>query len=82
MSLWKQLPPKPTDACRNFEPIRVSIPTAIATSETSAPVASQTADKELMDEILCARNAFAANFDSSELHVLVVKIFFLSIQCP
>jgi len=47
-------------ACRNFGPIRESIPMALATSETSAPVASQTAEMELMLEILWARNAFAA----------------------
>lgn len=50
----------PTDACRNFEPILESKPTAFATSEISAPVASQTADNELMLDILCASIAFAA----------------------
>lgn len=50
----------PTDACRNFDPIRESKPTARATSEMSAPVASHTGDSELILDILCARNAFAA----------------------
>lgn len=40
------------EACKNLEPIRESKPTALATSDTSAPVDSQTADKELMLEIL------------------------------
>lgn len=48
------------EACRNLEPILESKPTALATSDTSAPVASHTADKEFILEILCARNAFAA----------------------
>lgn len=48
------------DACKNFEPMRESRPTALATSVTSAPVASHTADNELMLDIRCAKNAFAA----------------------
>lgn len=52
MSFLKQLPPKPIDASRNFWPIRESRPTALATSVTSAPVTSQTADNEFMLEIL------------------------------
>lgn len=60
ISFWKQLPPNPIDACKNFDPIRESKPTARATSDTSAPVASQTADKELILDILWAKNAFAA----------------------
>lgn len=51
MSFWKHEPPKPTDALRNLEPIRESSPIARATSDTSAPVASHTADKELMLEM-------------------------------
>lgn len=54
----------PTEACRNLEPILVSVPTALATSEISAPVASQTADNELILEILWARNALAACYKS------------------
>jgi hypothetical protein len=42
----------PTDACRNFDPILESRPTARATSEMSAPVASHTADSELILDIL------------------------------
>lgn len=48
------------DAWRNFEPILESRPTARATSDTSAPVASHTADNEFMLEILWASMAFAA----------------------
>lgn len=40
------------DACKNFEPILESSPTALATSDTSAPVASHTADNEFMLDIL------------------------------
>lgn len=40
--------------------MRESKPTALATSETSAPVASHTADKEFILDILCASIAFAA----------------------
>ena len=50
----------PTDACRNFDPILESRPTARATSEISAPVTSHTADSELILDILWAKNAFAA----------------------
>lgn len=60
ISFWKQEPPKPTDAWRNLEPIRESSPTARATSDTSAPVASHTADREFILDIRCARKAFAA----------------------
>lgn len=48
------------EAWRNFEPIRESRPTALATSDTSAPVTSQTAEREFILDILWARNAFAA----------------------
>lgn len=51
------------------------LPTALATSDTSAPVDSQIADMALMLEILWARKAFAANFDSSEDHVSMVRMF-------
>lgn len=50
----------PTLAWRNLLPILLSKPTAWATSRTSAPVASHTADIALIDEMRCARNAFAA----------------------
>lgn len=50
----------PTDAFRNLFPILVSVPTAFATSDTLAPVTSQTADRELILDILWARNALAA----------------------
>jgi hypothetical protein len=71
----------PTDACKNFGPILESSPTALATSDTSAPVASQTADRELMLEMRCARNALAASLDSSDDHVFMVTILELGIQC-
>lgn len=50
----------PIEAWRNFDPILESRPTARATSDTSAPVASQTADSEFMLDILCASIALAA----------------------
>lgn len=50
----------PMEACKNLDPILESNPTALATSETSAPVASHTADNELILEILWANIAFAA----------------------
>ena len=46
--------------CKNFGPRRESSPTALATSLTSAPVASHTAEIALMLEMRWARNAFAA----------------------
>ena len=52
MSFWKQDPPNPTEALRFLGPILESVPTAWATSSTSAPVASQMADMALMEEIL------------------------------
>ena len=50
----------PTEALRKWFPILVSLPIALATSDTSAPVASQIALMALMLEIRCARKAFAA----------------------
>lgn len=47
-------------ALRNLLPILWSIPMALATSSTSAPVASQRALMLLMLLIRCARNALAA----------------------
>lgn len=48
------------DACKNVCPILVSRPIPLATSLTSAPVASQITDNELMLEIRWAKNALAA----------------------
>ena len=50
---------------RNLGPILESLPIAWATSDTSAPVASHTADMLLMLEIRWARNALAASLLSS-----------------
>ena len=61
-------------------PILESRPTVFATSETSAPTASQTADIALMEEILWARKAFAANFDTSLDQVFILMILSLGIQ--
>ena len=74
-SFWKQEPPKPTEACRNFGPIRESVPTTAATSATSAPVCSQSAERELMEEMRCAKKAFAASLDNSADQRPVVRIF-------
>ena len=38
MSFLKQLPPNPGPESRNFDPILVSLPIALETSLTSAPV--------------------------------------------
>mgnify|MGYP001363406575 CR=1 FL=1 len=56
MSFWKHEPPKPTEACKNLGPIRLSIPMALATSCTLAPVASQSSESELIEETRCAKN--------------------------
>ena len=68
-------PPNPTEDFRNLGPIRESVPMALATSSTSASVASQRAETALMDEIRWARKALAVSFDSSEDQTLVVRIF-------
>ena len=47
---------------------------AFETSSIFAPVFSHNSEREFTDEILCARNAFADNFDNSEDHKLVVSI--------
>merc|ERR1712168_830128 len=73
-SFWKHEPPKPTDALRNFEPSRLSLPMAFATWSTSAPVASQMAEIAFIELILCAKKAFAASFDSSLDQVFVLMI--------
>ena len=67
MSFWKQDPPKPTEALRNFGPIRESVPMARATSFTYAPVRSHNLEMELMLLTRWANIALATNFDSSEL---------------
>ena len=46
-------PPKPTDDLRNLGPMRESTPMAWATSVTLAPVTSQSAEIELIDEMRC-----------------------------
>ena len=50
----------PTEAFKKLLPILESRPIALATSDTSAPVASQIALIALMLEIRCARKALAA----------------------
>ena len=65
MSFLKQEPPKPTEALRNFGAMRESLPMAKATSSTSAPVASQSAEIELIEEMRWARNALATSLESS-----------------
>ena len=72
MSFWKHEPPKPTEALRNFGPMRESLPIAKATSSTSASVASQRAEMALMLEIRWARKALATSLESSEDQRLVV----------
>src|SRR5690606_13854926 len=74
ISFWKQDPPKPTEAFKNFGPIRESIPTALATSSTLAPVTSQSSETALIEETRCARNALATSFDNSDDQRFVVKI--------
>ena len=80
MSFWKHEPPKPTDAFKNFEPILLSIPIALATSLTFAPVFSQSSDNAFMEETRCARNAIAVNFDNSEDQTLVLRILSFETQ--
>ena len=81
MSFWKHEPPKPTDARKNLGPTRVSWPTAYATSSMLAPVASQMAERALIDEIRCASIALAANFDSSDDQRPTVKIRSVLHEC-
>ncbi|WVZ24134.1 hypothetical protein V8G54_002678 [Vigna mungo] len=75
MSFWKQDPPKPTLAFKNFGPILESVPMEWDTCATSAPVASHSADMAFTEEILCARKALAASFESSADHKFVHRIF-------
>ena len=74
MSFLKQDPPKPMLALRNLLPMRLSIPTIFATSETSAPVFSQTAEMALIVEMRWARKKLEASFESSLLQMFDVMI--------
>jgi len=65
---------EPTEALRNCGPMRGSVPTARATSSTSAPLASHSAEIELIDDMRCARNALATSLESSEDHRFVVMM--------
>ena len=67
MSLGRQPPPNPSPGFRNRPPIRSSCASAVARSDTSAPVASQTSAIALMKEILVARNELAATLTSSDV---------------
>ena len=66
--------PLTTEAFKNLEPIRESLPTAKATSSMLAPVASQMAERALMEEIRWANMALAASLESSEDQRPTVKI--------
>mmetsp|Transcript_48281 Transcript_48281/g.121915 ORF Transcript_48281/g.121915 Transcript_48281/m.121915 type:complete len:236 (+) Transcript_48281:772-1479(+) len=81
MSFWKQEPPKPTDALRNLEPMRLSMPIACDTCEMSAPVASQSAEMALTEEMRCASMALAVSLDSSADQRLVVRMRSGGIHC-
>jgi hypothetical protein len=65
MSFGRQPPPKPRPGRRPAGPIRGSWPSASASRWTSPCAASHTSAIALMNEILVARNAFAATFTSS-----------------
>ena len=80
MSFWKQLPPKPGPALRKYLPILLSKPIEFEISVILAPVTSHNADIELIELILCAKKAFADNFDNSLLQRFVTNIFFSLIQ--
>ena len=68
MSFWKQLPPNPTEVFKKLLPILESIPIALDTSSMSAPVSSQSSDKELIDLgvdiIIHANHLSRASFQS------------------
>mmetsp|Transcript_65463 Transcript_65463/g.184340 ORF Transcript_65463/g.184340 Transcript_65463/m.184340 type:complete len:210 (+) Transcript_65463:334-963(+) len=81
MSFWKQDPPKPMDAFKNFGPMRESVPIARDTSPISAPVRSQSLEMELMLLTRCASIALATSLESSELQRLVVRILSRGTQC-
>ena len=71
MSFWKHEPPKPTDDLRNLGPMRESTPIAYATSDTSAPVASHSAEIELIDEMRCARKALAVSLEVRHMSAML-----------
>ena len=79
-AFWKHEPPKPTDDLRNLGPMRESTPMACATSATLAPVTSHSAEIELIDEMRCARKAFAVSLESSADQRLVVSTCGLGTQ--
>ena len=54
--------------------IKVALPIALATSDTSAPVLSQISDMALMLEIFWAKKALAASLDNSDDQVFIVMI--------
>ena len=76
----KQLPPKPGPASRNRDPILLSVPIALETSLTSAPVDSHIAPIEFIELILCAKKALAVNLANSLLHMFVFKILLSGTQ--
>jgi hypothetical protein len=53
----------------------------VPTSSTSASVTSHKADKAFIEDIRCAKKAFAVNFDNSEDQTLVLSICFGVNQC-
>lgn len=65
----------------NFNPMRVSIPTARATSSKSAPGALQISDTAWMDDTRCARNDLATNLDNCDDQMFICRIFSRGIQC-
>ena len=58
----------------------MSEPIALATSLTSAPVASHKALIEFIELILCAKKALAVSFANSLLHIFVLRILFFGTQ--
>lgn len=71
ISFLKQLPPNPTEAFKNLSPILVSEEIHFLTYLISASYYSQIIAIEFIDETLCARKQFAANFDNSAEALLV-----------
>jgi len=80
ISFWKQDPPKPTEAFRNFGPMRESCPMARATSSTFAPVTSHNSEIALIEDTRWARKALATSLDSSDDHKFVVRMRSLGTQ--
>ena len=68
-------------AHRNARRTTVHTARTFDSSCTFAPVASQIADIALIDETRCAKNAFAASFESSDDHVFVIRILSFGTQC-